>query len=109
MTSPERLNSIASREIEPLHFVPGRVRIRFHRLKGNQSLSEELRSKLALAVGVKEVETSHLTGTVLIRYDPALIQWKSVLSIAVELDLLPKGISKANLIRTWQQYALQSR
>jgi hypothetical protein len=109
MTRSERPDPSASRELELLHFVPGRIRTRFHRLKGNQTLAGEVRNKLSAAEGVEGVEASHLTGTVLIRYEPNLIQWESVLSIAVELNLLPKSISKSNLIRTWQAYALQSR
>jgi hypothetical protein len=96
MTNSGPLAASISREVELLHFVPGRVRIRFLRLKANQALAEKVQRKLRDVEGVELVEASHLTGTVLIRYNDS-IQWESVLSAAIDLSLLPESISKAEL------------
>lgn len=85
MIDPEQLDSLKG-EFEVLHFIPGRVRIRLHRLKGSPALAEEVRGRLSAIEGVRSVETNHVTGTVLLQYDPAGIQWESVLSVARELQ-----------------------
>jgi len=109
MTSPTGLDIAVTGELELLHFIPGRVRIRFRRLKENRTLSEKFRSELAIVQGVQLVEASYLTGTVLIRFDPDLVQWESVMSVAVELGLLPRDSSTKNLDRMWREFVLQPR
>lgn len=85
MIHSEQLDSLKG-EFELLHFIPGRVRIRFHRLKGSPALAEEVRGRLLAIEGIRSVDTNPVTGTVLLRYDPARIQWESVLSVARELQ-----------------------
>ena len=108
MTSPDRPDPPLGHELELVHFIPGRLRLRFGRMKGNHLLAERVESEISAVDGVELVEASHLTGSVLIRYNER-IQWEGLLSIADKLNLLPEGVSKANLIRMWQVYALQSR
>jgi len=60
-------------EIEGLklvHALPGRVRLRVARVKGNPSLAQRAQKRLANVPGVIQVEAKPVTGSLLIRYDP---------------------------------------
>jgi hypothetical protein len=54
------------------HHIPGRIRIRIPAAKRNSQLLSQVGEKLAKVSGVESVESSALTGSVLIRYDPEL-------------------------------------
>src|SRR5215471_9143192 len=59
--------------IQIAHYLPGRVRVRLPRLKGNASLAGEVERTLAALQGVSHVETSTTTGSVLVLYEPCLL------------------------------------
>src|SRR5215510_3179814 len=59
--------------IQLLHFLPGRVRVRLPRLKGNASLAGEVERTLTALQGIRHVETSTTTGSVLVLYEPHLL------------------------------------
>jgi Heavy metal associated domain 2 len=56
-----------------VHYLPGRVRVKLPRLKGNASLAGEVERTLAALQGVCQVETSTTTGSVLVLYEPRLL------------------------------------
>ncbi len=56
--------------LEIVHALPGRVRIKVARLRGDPKLAEEARTKLAKVPGILNIETNVLTGSVLILFDP---------------------------------------
>src|SRR5215475_2765406 len=58
--------------IQIVHFLPGRVRLKLPRLKGNASLAEEVERTLTALQGIRHVETSTTTGSVLVLYEPYL-------------------------------------
>ncbi len=54
------------------HHIPGRIRVRVPAARGNSQLLRQIDEKLARVSGIESVESSALTGSVLIRYDPKL-------------------------------------
>jgi hypothetical protein len=52
------------------HAIPGRIRLRLHKLLGNDALAEELPALLAAVPGVTAVEASTATGSLLITFNP---------------------------------------
>jgi hypothetical protein len=58
--------------IQIVHFLPGRVRVKLPRLKGNASLAGEVERTLTALQGIRHVETSTTTGSVLVLYEPHL-------------------------------------
>ena len=59
--------------IQIVHFLPGRVRVKLSRLKGNASLAGEVERTLTALQGIRHVETSTTTGSVLVLYEPHLL------------------------------------
>src|SRR5262245_19629576 len=59
---------------QSIHILPGRVRVRLPRLKGNASLAGEVERTLTALAGVLHVETSTTTGSVLVVYEPQIAQ-----------------------------------
>lgn len=55
--------------LQMMHFVPGRVRLKLPRLKGDASLAQDVQRTLAALPGIQGVEVSALTGSVLVHYD----------------------------------------
>jgi hypothetical protein len=56
--------------IRVVHAMPGRVRIKISRLKGNVVAARELQDRLSEVRGVQRVEANPVTGSVLVLYDP---------------------------------------
>jgi hypothetical protein len=59
-------------EIEGLkvvHALPGRVRLKVAKVKGNPAMAREAEEKLAKVPGIKQVEAKPGTGSLLIHYD----------------------------------------
>jgi Heavy metal associated domain 2 len=54
-----------------VHHVPGRLRVRVPKVKGNSAEASLLERRIRAQRGVKNVQTSPLTGSVLVHYDPA--------------------------------------
>ncbi|MGO8762117.1 MAG: HMA2 domain-containing protein [Desulfobaccales bacterium] len=55
--------------IRVVHALPGRVRLKVDRVKGNPPLAREAREKLAKVPGIRQVEAKSDTGSLLIHYD----------------------------------------
>ena len=64
--------------IQLVHFLPGRVRVKLPRLKGNASLAGEVERTLTALQGIRHVETSTTTGSVLVLYEPLVagVPWR---------------------------------
>jgi hypothetical protein len=56
--------------IRVAHALPGRVRLKVDRVKGNALLAREAQEKLAKVPGIRGVEAKADTGSLLIHYDP---------------------------------------
>jgi hypothetical protein len=55
------------------HAMPGRVRLKVDKVKGNPAFARKAQEKLSRMPGVKGVEVKPLTGSVLIYYDAAAL------------------------------------
>jgi hypothetical protein len=60
--------------IQIIHALPGRVRVRLPRLKGNVSLAAEVERTLTTFAGIHHVKASTTTGSVLVLYEPRLLE-----------------------------------
>lgn len=52
------------------HAIPGRIRLRLHKMLHNEALAEELPTLLSAVPGVAAVEASTATGSLLITFNP---------------------------------------
>ena len=64
---------VSAPEIEIVHRLPGRLRIRAGWLKGNAGAGQEAQRRLADITGVKAVTANASTGSLLVDYDPATV------------------------------------
>ena len=55
--------------LEVVHAMPGRVRLKVARVKGNPALARQAQEKLAKVPGIRQVEAKAGTGSLLIHYD----------------------------------------
>lgn len=56
-----------------VHHIPGRVRIRLPHAKGNRALLQQIKESISPRPGVRRVDVNPTTGSILIHYDPALL------------------------------------
>ncbi len=55
--------------LKVVHALPGRVRLRVAKVKGNPALARQAQKKLAQVPGIRQVEATPGTGSLLIHYD----------------------------------------
>jgi hypothetical protein len=68
-------------EIPVVHHLPGRLRLRSARLKGNARASEEARLHFAQLTGITSAMANDCTGSLLVEYDPSVISPGSVVDV----------------------------
>jgi Heavy metal associated domain 2 len=61
-----------------VHHVPGRIRVRIPVIRENPYKADEIRNLLDLD-GVEKVEINHLTGSIVVKYNPGMLDSKSLL------------------------------
>jgi copper chaperone CopZ len=66
-----------------IHHIPGRMRVRCASIRRNPAAAPALKADLEKHPGVRSVEIRPLTGSLVIRYDPATA------NLAALLDVLP--------------------
>ena len=59
--------------VQVVHAMPGRVRLRISKVRGNPAFAQKAQDKLGRVPGIKRVEVKPLTGSVLIFYDAAAL------------------------------------
>ncbi len=64
---------MAIKGIRVVHAMPGRVRLKVDKVKGNPAFAHKAQEKLGQMPGIKKVETHPLTGSVLVYYDAAAL------------------------------------
>lgn len=57
-------------DIQIIHFVPGRVRLKAKSLRGTPDLARDIEAAFKRVPGISDVEASSLTGNILLSYDP---------------------------------------
>ena len=73
--------------LQIIHFLPGRVRVKLPRLKGNASLAGEVERTLTALQGIHHVETSTTTGSVLVLYEPHLLAALDLAAVGSLMEL----------------------
>jgi hypothetical protein len=64
---------MAIKGIRVVHAMPGRVRLKVDKVKGDPAFAHQAQAKLAQMPGIKKVEAHPLTGSVLVHYDAAAL------------------------------------
>ncbi len=62
------------KDVQVVHALPGRVRIKLHRLKNNMPYAAEIQRDLRKVSGMKQVATNPQTGSLLLEYDPHVLE-----------------------------------
>jgi Heavy metal associated domain 2 len=89
---------MTAKEVELTHYIPGRVRVRISKVKGNASLAEEIRQNFSAIAGIHKVEANPLTGSVLVEYDPQTVgSLGSLIDMADTFGVLPGGLDSENI------------
>ena len=60
-------------EFTIVHMLPGRVRLKLAELKNNPDLARYLKQRLCRHAGISRVEVNPTTGSILMHYDPRVI------------------------------------
>lgn len=94
--------------VEIVHFIPGRVRLRSSELRGRPELAEHLRHRLSQVFGITAVEISEVTGSVLILYQAEHLAQEASLRDLKEImvELFPN--LNADEVLAWLVRAHQS-
>ncbi|WP_295631377.1 HMA2 domain-containing protein [uncultured Mitsuokella sp.] len=62
------------RSVEIASYLPGRVRLRSKNLIGNSALEQQVQQQLNAFAEIEKVETSVVTGSILIHYVPEILR-----------------------------------
>ena len=87
--------------VKVVHFIPGRVRLRVDRLRGEPAFADKVRERLSAVDAIRHVDASDLTGSVLVEYDPvAIARPESIDGLVAALnDLFPTF--DTNVVHHW--------
>jgi copper chaperone CopZ len=67
--------------ISYVHDLPGRLRVRIPATKGNSISAEKLVNRINALEGIASVDANPVTGSILIRYDTAIINAAACLAV----------------------------
>ena len=62
------------RSVDVASYIPGRIRLRSKKLIGNSKLEQEIKSQLETFAEIENIETSTMTGSILITYTPEVLR-----------------------------------
>ena len=62
------------RSVDVASYIPGRIRLRSKKLIGNSKLEQEIKSQLGAFAEIETIETSTMTGSILITYTPEVLR-----------------------------------
>ena len=65
---------ILLRSVEVASYIPGRIRLRSKKLIGNAKLEQKIKNQLGAFSEIQSVETSTMTGSILITYVPEILR-----------------------------------
>ncbi|MGE0825753.1 MAG: HMA2 domain-containing protein [Candidatus Binatia bacterium] len=81
-----------------VHAIPGRIRLKVAQVRDNPTLATEIQHRLTSLTGVRQVEASARTGSVLILYDAAILaNAESLRALAEPLATLFPGVDARDL------------
>jgi hypothetical protein len=84
--------------IKIAHALPGRVRLKVAKVKGNPGLARKAQEKLAAVPGIQQVEANPLTGSVLVLFDLATLAAESLEPLAEVLAEFSPEITALSLM-----------
>ena len=70
------------------HLVPGRLRLKIASLKGSETRARLAEARVRDLDGVREVCANKLTGSLIVRFDPAIASVASIFEALIECDLI---------------------
>ena len=91
---------MAIKGVHVVHAMPGRIRLRVDKVKGNPAFAQKAQNKLGRVPGIKQVEAKPLTGSVLIYYDAAALLAEGALAVLTDgfAELFPEiGVAAMSL------------
>ena len=68
---------ILLRSVDVASYIPGRIRLRSKKLVGNAKLEQKIKNQLGAFSEIQSVETSTMTGSILITYMPEVLRRNS--------------------------------
>jgi hypothetical protein len=81
-----------------VHAIPGRVRLRVDKVKGNPDFAQQVQDRLRRVPGIEGIETTPFTGSVLICFDVAkLLAGGGLATIAEEFSALFPEVEASSL------------
>ena len=86
--------------VQVVHAMPGRVRLKVDKVRGNPAFAQKVQDKLGRVPGVKQVEATPQTGSLLIYYDAAALMAEGALAALTDgfSELFPEmGAVATNL------------
>jgi hypothetical protein len=86
-------------EIRVAHAIPGRIRVKIDRLKGNAALAEKIWELFVGTPGVRRVETSTTTGSFLVLYDGQAPGWHDERRAIAEKLAPVSGLGHEEMLR----------
>jgi hypothetical protein len=78
------------------HHVPGRLRIKTSKVKGKDSHAEALRTLLGAHNGIRRVDVSTLTGSVVIEYERELLTGEQLLALVTEHGYFDRATARTS-------------
>jgi hypothetical protein len=83
---------MAIKGVHVVHTMPGRVRLKVDKVKGNPAFAQKAQDKLSRVPGIKSVEAQPLTGSVLVYYDAAALLAEGALAALTDgfAELFPE-------------------
>ena len=70
------------RNVEIASYIPGRIRLYSKKLVNNDNLAREIKGELTRYAELTEVEIGLVTGSILIKYEPAILRKNAELTKA---------------------------
>jgi Heavy metal associated domain 2 len=91
---------MAAHDLQILHAIPGRIRVKIARLKDNPSLADELQQQLMRIRVVHQAVVNPITGSVLVTYDPHVLESLNSLELGDThlLDSMHELLALADLL-----------
>jgi hypothetical protein len=88
-------------DIHLVHSLPGRIRFKLEGIKGNPDQARETEARLAGLRGMHGVQASYVTGSVVARYDPSVLESLDLhFAIAKALGVAPSDLN-AEYLAKW--------
>jgi copper chaperone CopZ len=88
-------------DIHLVHSLPGRIRFRLGGIKGNPDQAREIETRLATVKGMQGVQASYVTGSVVAKYDPTILESLDLhFAIAKALGVAPSDLN-AEYLAKW--------